>query len=180
MNQNSGSPQVFAYRYIHEIKCTFDSFDVTRLQKAIEMINKAERVFVAGNGGSAAISSHLECDFLKNRGRPVFSLIDNPATLMMIANDFGYDKVIAYQVEKKVTEKDLLILISSSGSSVNVVMAAVKARLMRIPLIAMTGFSGGVLKDLCDLNLQVTSENYGVVEDCHQAIMHILSQFKEG
>ena len=140
-------------------------------------------IYVCGNGGSAAISNHLVCDHLKciqtdTDLRPrVVSLAATIETITAIANDISYDEVFAYQLRTLADPGDVLISVSSSGDSENVVRACAWAKDNDLAVITMTGFAGGRTQELADVNLHVTGDNYGVVEDTHQALMHILAQF---
>ncbi len=148
-----------------------------------ETLKTGGRVLVAGNGGSAAIADHLGCDWMKStraKGEPVlrvYSLVSNVPLSSAIANDFGYEQIFAAQLDMLAEPGDLCVLISSSGNSPNIIAAAKKAHEMGIDVVGMTGFDGGELSRLADVNLHVNSANYGIVEDCHQALMHALSQF---
>ncbi len=162
--------------------------DVLELNRAVEMLKlcsaNACSIFVGGNGGSASISNHLCCDFLKTADhkdfqplRP-FSLSANPSILTAIANDISYEETLSYQIERLATRSlDVVILISSSGNSPNIVMAAKRAKEIGVKVIGLTGFQGGKLRDLADVKLHVPVDNYGVVEDVHQSLMHIMAQF---
>lgn len=142
------------------------------------------RLFVGGNGGSSSISDHLCCDFTKgvatdkSKGVQVISLCSNHALHSAIANDMGYDLTLSYQLKlNELTHQDAVLLISSSGNSPNIVQAANYALTKRALVIGMTGFDGGHLSKIATITLHVDSYNYGVVEDCHQALMHILAQY---
>lgn len=142
------------------------------------------RVFVGGNGGSAAISDHLTCDFTKgvakeNKFNPkVISLCGSHALHSAIANDMGYEYTLQYQLElHRLSPNDVVILISSSGNSANILSAMKYAKERCAPVIGMTGFDGGKLNQLADVKLHVDAQNYGVIEDCHQILMHVLAQY---
>ena len=144
------------------------------------------RIFVAGNGGSAAISEHLSCDWQKGVHVPghsclkVHSLTSNTSLLTAIANDYGYDQAFAFQLElAELTPDDVVVLISSSGNSENIVKAAAYAQTHHCPIIGLSGFSGGKLKTMATIALHVPFENYGLVEDAHQALMHVLAQYHD-
>lgn len=144
------------------------------------------RVFAAGNGGSAAISEHLGCDWQKGVHLPghlslkVNCLTSNTALLTAISNDFGYDQSFSFQLElADLKPDDLMVLISSSGNSENIVKAATYAKDKSCKVIGLSGFSGGKLKDLADVSLHVPYDNYGLVEDAHQVVMHVLAQFHD-
>ncbi len=140
-------------------------------------------VYSCGNGGSAAISNHLVCDHQKGIQADtdltprVHSLSSNIEIITAIANDISYDDVFIFQLRSMAQAGDVLITVSSSGDSENVVRAARWARDNGIDVIAMTGFEGGRSGPLATVNLHVTGDNYGVVEDIHQSLMHILAQY---
>ena len=94
-----------------------------------------------------------------------------------IANDISYDDVFVYQLKTLAEPNDVLITISCSGDSENIVRAAKWAKNNKLKIISFTGFKGGRSADIADVNLQVDAENYGIVEDLHQGLMHILAQF---
>ncbi len=140
-------------------------------------------IWSCGNGGSAAIANHLVCDHTKgvhtDTGlRPrVHSLSATIELITAIANDIGYADVFVYQLRLAARPGDTLVTISSSGDSENIVRAAAWARENKIPVIAMTGFSGGRSAALADIHLHVAATNYGLVEDAHQSLMHVLAQY---
>jgi len=141
------------------------------------------QIFCCGNGGSAAISDHLVCDHAKGTRvdtdlRPrVVSLSANVPMLTAVANDIGYADVFSHQLQGMGRAGDVLIAISSSGASENIVRALDWARANGLVSIAMTGFDGGRAAQLADVNLHVPAHNYGIVEDVHQSLMHVLAQF---
>ena len=141
------------------------------------------QIFTIGNGGSAAIAEHLCCDWTKGthcEGHPVIrvhSLTANNALYSAIANDYGFQSVFETQIEFFARKGDLLIAVSSSGNSANIVNAAVRAKALGVFLVGFTGFSGGKLKDLADVSIHVPVSNYGIVEDAHQAVVHIVAQY---
>ena len=140
-------------------------------------------VYACGNGGSASIANHLACDHTKGIGtdtklRPrVHSLSTTIELMTAVANDISYADVFAFQVRTFGRPGDVLISISASGDSENVVRALQAAKDVGMSSIALTGFAGGRSARLADISLHVDAENYGVVEDAHQSIMHCLAQF---
>lgn len=140
-------------------------------------------LWVAGNGGSAALSDHTACDLAKGThvdGHPplrAVSLASNAAMLTAIANDLAYDQIYRKQLEYQLREGDAVLLISASGSSPNVVEACRYAHKRGAPTVAFVGFGGGELARLADHVLHVPVDNYGISEDVHQAVMHMLSQY---
>ncbi len=148
-----------------------------------EVIDRSGTIFACGNGGSAAISNHLQCDFLKgiqsgtDRLPRVISLAANIEVITAISNDIAYADIFLYPLRTMARREDALITVSSSGDSENVVRAAEWARENGVRTIAFTGFSGGRTARLADVNIHVPVNNYGVVEDVHQSVMHILAQY---
>ncbi len=141
------------------------------------------RIYACGNGGSAAIANHLCCDCLKSARmdsmlKPkVYSLSSTVELLTAIANDIGVEEIFAHQLNSLGDAGDVLIAISSSGASPNIVKALAEAKALGMATIAMTGFDGGEAAVAADINLHVDAQNYGLVEDTHQALMHILAQY---
>ena len=148
-----------------------------------DAIRRRRMIYACGNGGSAAISGHLLCDFHKGVQtdtalRPrVMSLASHLELITAIANDISYAEVFAYQLRTVAEPGDVLISISSSGNSENIVRAIDWARRNGVGTIAMTGFAGGRSGKLADVNLHVAAENYGIVEDIHHSMMHALAQY---
>lgn len=138
----------------------------------------SKRVFVGGNGGSSAISDHLSCDFEKGASRPTINLSSRPALLSAIANDYGYEFTLSWQLAAANLDAwDTVILISSSGNSPNILEAARYAKSQGAKILGLTGFNGGELRMMSDVSLHINVNNYGIVEDAHQAMMHILAQW---
>jgi D-sedoheptulose 7-phosphate isomerase len=177
----------FADAYFEHLARAAASVDRKALAAAAELLTRTYAaggtVFACGNGGSAAISNHLHCDHLKGVQtdtalRPkVVSLSATIETITAIANDISYDEVFVYQLRTLAEPGDALITVSSSGDSENVLRACQWARENGVATIAMTGFSGGRTAKLADVNLHAAGDNYGIVEDVHQSLMHILAQF---
>jgi phosphoheptose isomerase len=165
----------------------WQSVDPQAANRATDMlataINAGRTVFACGNGGSAAIANHLACDCLKGiqtgtRLRPrVVSLAATIELITAIANDIAYAEVFVYQLRSLAQPGDVLITISASGNSENIVRAIDWARDHGIGSIALTGFDGGRSAGLADVNLHVRAANYGIVEDVHQSLMHVMAQY---
>jgi D-sedoheptulose 7-phosphate isomerase len=149
----------------------------------IETVARDGMIFSCGNGGSAAIANHLACDCLKGVRtdttiRPrVCSLSTTVELITAIANDIGYQEIFSYQLSSLAKAGDILIAITSSGDSPNVVNALTWARDNGMRTIVMSGFKGGKSVELADVKLHVDAHNYGVVEDIHQSLMHALAQY---
>ncbi len=139
-------------------------------------------IFVCGNGGSAAIANHLVCDCMKGvavdagKHMHVTSLACNVPLMTAIANDIGYDEVFSSQLEWQAVPGDVLIAISSSGESPNIVNALFTARDMGVTTIAISGFSGGIAVSQANHSVHIKSDNYGVIEDVSQSVMHYIAQ----
>lgn len=171
--------------YMDTLVAAMRSLDKQKLEMAAHELFVARslnhRIFVAGNGGSAAISEHLTCDFMKGchiaTTLQTISLVSNTALLTAIGNDIGYDQIFSYQLDlMEPRPREILFLISSSGNSPNIIKAAEFARKKNMVIIGLCGFEGGLLKTLSDVPLHIPVSNYGIVEDCHQMIMHVLAQ----
>ena len=160
------------------------SSEIDRAAAALKQAIQGDRlIFSCGNGGSAAIANHLTNDCSKGiatnttlRSR-VVSLSATVELITAIANDIEYAEIFVHQLRNAARPGDLLITISSSGDSENIVRALAWARDNGLATIAMSGFSGGRSAKTADISLHVAAENYGVVEDAHQALMHILAQY---
>lgn len=128
-------------------------------------------VFFIGNGGSAAIASHMTADFMKNGGMNTYSLYDN-AVLTCMGNDYGYEYVFSRPLEFLGKEKDLLVAISSSGNSPNIINAIHTAKSKGMEVITFTGFrKDNQAKQLGAVNVYVPLEKYGIVESIHNLML---------
>lgn len=160
--------------------------DATASERFAEMIFNAWRdnrhVFVFGNGGSAYTSSHFVTDLVKTasvegqKRLRAISLVDNIGLTTALANDISYEESFRFPLASYAKSGDLAIGISCSGSSANLLRACEWARENGLSVIALTGFSGGKVKNLAHLHINVPSENYGVIEDLHLSIAHIVAQ----
>ena len=149
----------------------------------VEAYTRGARMFSCGNGGSASIANHVQCDHVKgvrtttDLAPQVLSLSTNVELLTAIANDMGYENVFVYQLQSQSGPGDVLMAVSSSGRSANIVRALEWARDHGLRTIAITGFDGGQARTVAEVSLHVECTNYGVVEDLHQAVMHALAQY---
>ncbi len=168
----------------------FDSLSLIKFNnlelshKLIEKtIKNKNNIFVCGNGGSASISNHIVCDYLKLLRQKtilkpkVISFATNLDLISAISNDISFEDVFAYQLEALGEKNDLIILISSSGNSPNMIKVLNLAKKKKIKSIAFTGFDGGFLKSNSDISIHFASQNYGISEDCHHISMHVIMQF---
>ena len=140
-------------------------------------------VWTAGNGGSAAIANHSVCDVSKGthvEGQAPFrmvSLAANAPLLTAIGNDISYDAVFSEPLKYYLGANDAVLLVSSSGNSANVVEACRYANEQGVPTIAFVGFKGGKLAELAKHVVHIAVDNYGIVEDMHQSLIHALIQY---
>jgi phosphoheptose isomerase len=173
--------------YFDRLRKAADSVVRDKMQAAadliLETVARGGHIYSCGNGGSAAIANHLACDCLKGVRtdttiRPrVFSLSTTIELITAIANDIGYDDIFTYQLGSLAKPGDILIAITSSGQSPNIVSALTWAKENGLKTIAMTGFLGGKSAEIADIALHVDAHNYGVIEDIHQSMMHALAQY---
>ena len=180
-------PVAYTTAYFEEVGKAAATVDGAKFTQAIDILTNVYTVggtvFSCGNGGSAAIANHLVCDHCKlvqtdTQLTPrIVSLSTTVEMITAIGNDLSYDEVFDYQLKSLAKPGDALITISSSGDSENIVRAATWAKANGIPVISMTGFTGGRSAEIADANLHVTADNYGVIEDVHQSLMHILAQY---
>ncbi|HEY3463148.1 MAG TPA: SIS domain-containing protein [Gaiellaceae bacterium] len=173
--------------YLDRLRAAVEALPQERLAELGEMLYRAYRndkqVFTLGNGGSASTASHMAADLAKNtiganmRRFRVLSLNDNAAILTSLANDLGYENVFREQLENLVRPGDLLIALSASGRSPNVLKALRYAQAQCAQTACLLGFDGGDAASLCDVAIIVPTEDYGVVEDVHLIINHILVDY---
>jgi D-sedoheptulose 7-phosphate isomerase len=182
--EDAGSLALEYFANYSKAAATVDSAQLKRAGELLESVIAAKgTVYACGNGGSAAIANHLTCDCLKGIRtatalKPrVISLSATVELITAIANDFSYEEIFSFQLSSLAEPGDLLIAISSSGNSPNIAGALTWAKANGVKTIAMTGFDGGAAAKLADVSLHVNAENYGVVEDVHQSLMHLLAQY---
>lgn len=152
-------------------------------KKIEEVTAQGGHIYAIGNGGSSAIADHLCCDWTKGthtHNSPTIlshSLSANGALFTAVANDFGFENSFSRQVEFFGKKGDLLIAISSSGNSENILRAVRTAKERGLATVGLSGFEGGSLHKEADISLFVGVKNYGLVEDAHQALMHVIAQY---
>ncbi|KPA20544.1 Phosphoheptose isomerase 1 [Shimia sp. SK013] len=180
------SPQDYLKDYAESLSNGLRAVDGDALASAIAAIQTCAEnggtLYLAGNGGSAAICDHLVCDFVKgtyHEDHPTVltvSMTENVALYTAVANDFGFEGVFAFQVKARMKPQDVLLAVSSSGTSQNIVQAIRAAKDIGATTIGLSGFSGGGLNTDSDISLHVPFDNYGVVEDAHSALLHVMVQ----
>ena len=188
ISENAGE---FAHGYFNYMKQVLDSIDSESINKLVDEFENARTngntIFVAGNGGSAttatSMANDIGLDIIKKTGteKPfrVFALTDNTSVITAIANDVGYQNVFLNQLKIYYRHGDKLLAISASGNSPNIVIAAEWVKQQGGCVISFTGFTGGQLKDLSNVNVHVKTEaeEYGPVEDAHLILNHILAHW---
>lgn len=177
----------FIAGYSDEMQKGYKSIDVAKFSEVVNVLDSAIKrnatIYTCGNGGSSAISEHFVCDFLKGAStgtsvQPIIhSLSSNTPTITAVANDITFDEIFSFQLERYGKEGDILLCVSSSGNSPNILKALSMAKTKNIETISFVGFSGGGAKDLSDNCIHIPIENYGLVEDVHHSLMHMLAQY---
>ena len=170
--------------YISHLRRILERLALADVRACIELVMNAyqadNQIFVIGNGGSASTASHIANDLSKGPALPgvrrprVMSLTDNVATMTAWANDVCYEDVFVEQLKNWINRGDLVIGISASGNSENVLRAIRHATAMECKTIGWTGFGGGKLRQLVDVCVVVDSDEYGSVEDVHLTLNHIV------
>lgn len=170
--------------YFEREKEVINSLNFDEIAEAVEAIKAAyEReatIYVFGNGGSSATASHFVCDFNKGICEKLdkkFNLIclsDNTPIITAIANDISYDDVFVFQLKNKLKSDDLILAISGSGNSKNVIKAVEYAREVGTKIVGITGYSGGKLKELSDYKMHVNIDDMQIAEDLHMAFDHMM------
>jgi D-sedoheptulose 7-phosphate isomerase len=171
--------------YLSDVRSTLTNLPLDRIERVVRLLREARslrrRVFLFGNGGSAATASHLACDLTKGtstNGRPrlrAMALTDNMPLISAWANDTAYENIFAQQLQDHVEPGDVVIGISGSGRSPNVLNGIKAARSAGAITVGMTGFDGGHLKDLVDICIIVPDNNIDKVEDVHLMLGHVIT-----
>ena len=174
--------------YVTNLISVISSVDHEKINSIVEVLLNARKnnktIFIAGNGGSAATASHMVTDFMyssKITGpkMKVYSLNENTSVLTATGNDKGFDELFSRQLENLASDGDVLILISASGNSINLLNCLSLCKKKNITTIGLTGFDGGSLKSKVNISLHVQTEMgaYGIVEDTHMVVGHIITEF---
>ena len=171
-------------QYIKQLQETLGILPLESIDDVVQLLHEARlgerQVFVMGNGGSASTASHIVCDLAKNTridGIPhfrIFEMTDTTAVFSAYANDEGYENAFARHLANFVRPKDVVIGISTSGNSPNVLRAIELGNLVGAQTISFTGFDGGELRSLSKMNVHVPSSWIEQVEDIHLMLGHIM------
>ncbi len=179
--------------FFQELKSKIDEISWKEIARAIKILQSTYenggRVYLIGNGGSAAIASHFANDLNKTilghkgdkkaKRFQAISLSDNISVLTAWANDVGFEAVFSEQLKNFAQEKDTLVAISSSGRSPNIIKAVKSAKILHLSVIGLIGFDGGKLLPLSDAKICIPSSKYAIVESAHDAICHLITTYFE-
>lgn len=179
----------FTKSYIENLKDLLDKVDNSIVEQIVEQIDlcaiNKSRFYVIGNGGSSATVSHMANDLgvgLKRRdiiSLDIVSLGDNSPVVTAVANDIGYENIFYMQLKDIMKPEDVLLAISCSGNSPNIVKAVEYAKEVGSKIIGVSGFDGGKLKEMSDIKFHVDApkDEYGLVEDVHMILDHIIYSY---
>lgn len=169
--------------YEREIR-VINNLNLDEINEAMNAIYETYKnggtIYVCGNGGSASTASHMQNDFNKGISEYIdkkfnfYCLNDNISTIMAIANDIGYEEIFRFQLINKITPNDLLIGISGSGNSKNVLNAVQYAKEIGAKVVGMTGYTGGKLKEIADYVMHVDEMDMQIAEDIHMTFDHMI------
>jgi len=178
---------IYTHRYKSELLSAIESVDLDRVDQAIRILAQARdegrRIFVCGNGGSASTASHFATDLVKGAsyGRAerfrILALTDSLSTLTAYSNDVSYECIFVEQLKNFAEPGDVLMAISSSGNSPNVLRAVEYGNSIGCRTIALTGRNGGALGPLAQLNIQVCHPHTGRIEDLHLIVLHMIGYY---
>ena len=183
----TNSKVAFAQSYIESLCHILHNLPLSDFALALDRLEKAlveqRRVFLAGNGGSAATASHMAEDLMKGVAQSMgksfraISLSDNVPLITAIANDESYSEIFASQLRALAQAGDVLIVFSGSGNSANIVRAVEVARQMQVKTIAFLGMGGGQVAKMADVSVIVPSNEYGPIEDIHTVFDHLITAY---
>ena len=170
-----------------DVKKTIDLIDKNQINNFIYLINQVRKngntIYLMGNGGSATTASHFCCDFNKGimydkqleKRFKCICLNDNISTMLAYANDINYDEIFVQQLKNFLVDGDLVIGISGSGNSKNVIKAIEYANSIGVDTLSLTGYNGGILKNISKYSLHITINNMQIAEDLHLMMFHLAS-----
>lgn len=170
--------------YFDLLKQSVDDLDRNAIISFVDLLLKARKngnnIYIMGNGGSASTASHFTCDFNKGLSYKrdlrfkMISLNDNIPTMLAYSNDVGYENIFVEQLKNFLKKDDVVIGISGSGNSENVLKAIEYANSINAKTVGITGFNGGKLKNIVDISIHANINNMQVAEDVHMTICHML------
>lgn len=172
--------------HFEDYKNYLDLIDAKAVEKLVDLIylsyKNNKTVFIIGNGGSASSASHLAEDLSKGsiidqkceKRIKALSLTDNTSFITAVGNDDGFSNIFVSQLRTFVNDDDLLIAISCSGNSENIIVASEYCRQRNMKIVGVTGFTGGELKEMSDLSIHIPINDFGIVESIHSIIFHCI------
>jgi D-sedoheptulose 7-phosphate isomerase len=177
----------FPQRYKADLLKAIETLDLSKIDAIIQVLRDARdagrSIFVCGNGGSASTASHFVCDMVKGASFErsvrfrIMALTDSLPTLTAYSNDVSYECVFAEQLKNFARPEDVVIAISGSGNSANVLRAIEYGNSIRCMTIALTGRDGGKLGPMAKLHINVSNPHMGRIEDVHMVVMHMVSYY---
>lgn len=190
-HRQQGEKAAFARDYFAGLKAVVDRVDIAQVAAFVGELERAyqedRQIFIVGNGGSAGTASHMACDLAKTvlgkkpdrkkRRFRVMSMTDNVPMITALGNDFGYEHVFTEQLILFARKGDLLVVITGSGNSPNIVNAVRMARDMGLRTTGMLGFDGGEVLPLLDTPVLIPDFSYGFVEDLHMVLDHLVTAY---
>ena len=185
---NSNSIKDYSRSYIKYLASVLNNISLTDIEKFVEVLLEAREressIFFIGNGGSAATASHFANDIAigtRTYEKPfrAISLCDNQAVITAIANDDGYEKIFSQQLQVLLKKQDVVVAISASGNSPNLLDAIDTAKKMNTITVGISAFDGGKMKEMVDISVHVPTEKgeYGPAEDAHMVLDHLVSNY---
>lgn len=170
--------------YLDNLIISWDKVNIPNLEKAVEKVQESlfigKSVFVVGNGGSSSTAAHFVADWVKgNREKngiigKAFCLSDNTPIITAIGNDFAFDQVFAYQLKTYANAGDLLVCVTGSGNSPNIVNACKEAKLLEMSVVGLTGYDGGETANLADFSFHCPVDDMQIIEDMHMSFGHMV------
>ena len=150
----------------------------------IKALKNNKKIILAGNGGSATQASHIAAEFtgrykLERKALPAIALTTDIAAITAIANDYGFDAVFERQIEALGNNGDVLIALTTSGNSANIIKAVEKAKKMNIHVIGLLGKDGGKMKNTSDIEMIIPSDNTPQIQEAHLMVLHIICELVE-
>ncbi len=171
--------------YVDKLATTLKLIDSSQIATLVEILVKMmtdnSTLYICGNGGSAANAMHLANDFTfgispSGDAMKVEALTANSSVITCLANDIGYENIFSHQLKVKASHNDVLLVLSGSGNSQNVIQAVLQAKKIGMPTVAILGFSGGQIKELVDLPIHIQVMDMQIAEDSQLIIGHIIMQ----
>ncbi len=172
--------------YLSREIATLKNLDMDEWERVFECVlrhyENGDTIYTMGNGGSASTASHMVCDFNKGVSSELekrfnfVCLSDNTSEMMAIANDIGYENVFLYPLENKLKKSDLVIAISGSGNSHNIIKACEYARVLGCDIVGVTGYQGGKLKNIANYHIDIQIDDMQITEDIHLIFNHMMMQ----